>query len=191
MSAQPRTCPLTLDTLIILNSPLCRTQGRPTSVALWIPESPGARAPPLSALQAFSGWGRAAARRGGPASQVRPRQLPGRLISQHQQLLPQSMWHGGRTQDSASRWGRLESRSSPGTAGLQDLHGAPCGRFSATAQAKMQPPTTTCASLSPRYELGYGPWHHPPGRQRSLEVAKGLETPATKRFPRAGKEPVR
>lgn len=139
MSAQPLTCPLTLDTLLAPNSLLCTTEGWPFQRGLWIHESLSSRAPSAGPLLRPSGVGGGwATRRGGPCrSQVCPAQLPGRLLRQHQQLLPQNTWHQrGRTRGSAEPWGRLERSSSLGKAGFQDLHGALRGLPSSMAQAK-------------------------------------------------------
>lgn len=89
--------------------------------------------------------------RGGPRwSQVCPTQLPGSLISQHQQLLPQNTWHQrGRTQDSAKSWGWLDSSSSQGKAAFQNLHGDLRGLSPRLGLKPKCPPTPTAyASLS-------------------------------------------
>lgn len=88
--------------------------------------------------------------RGSPHwSQVCPAQLPGSLISQHQQLLPQNTQHQrGRTQGSARSWGWQENRSGPGTAGLQNLHGDPCG-LSPHPRLKAKCPTPTPSHTLP------------------------------------------
>lgn len=131
----------------------------PSNTALWTHESLNARASPLEQPLYRSGcrhllrvvevgW---AVTRGGPCwSQVCPTQLPGSLISQHQQLLPQNTWHPqGRTQDSAKAWGCLDSRSSQGKAGFQNLHGHLC-RLSPhpRLKPKCSPTPTAHASLS-------------------------------------------
>lgn len=193
MSAQPLTCPLTLDTLLAPNSLLRTTEGwRFPFLVLWTHESLSSRAQSAGPLLRPSGVGVGwAMRRGGPCrSQMCPAQLPGRLLSQHQQLLPQNTWHQrGLTQGSAKPWGRLERRSCLGKAGFQDLHGAPRGLPSSMAQTKTHTPTPRHHTLVPQYQLGArldflvrsGPWNL---NQVDREVARGNslqgpETPAT------------
>lgn len=64
MSAQPLTCPLTLDTLLAPSSLLCTMEGGPSNDVLWIHESPTSRAspPPTQPAGTFlgpssAGWG--------------------------------------------------------------------------------------------------------------------------------------
>lgn len=148
---------MTLDTLLAPN-PLLHTTGgwHFPFLVLWTHEWLSSRAPSAGPLLRPSGVGIGwAMRRGGPCrSQMCPVQLPGRLLSQHQQLLPQNTWHQwGHTQGSAKPWVRLERRSSLGKAGFQGLHGAPRGLPSSMVQTKTHappPPVPACPSVPAR-----------------------------------------
>lgn len=83
-----------------------------------------------------------------------PTQLPGSLISQHQQLLPRSTWHQqGRTRDAAKPPGWPEAWCSQSEVGLRTSTGSTWASLICGSSQKV-PPGHMC--LHPSHEPGVG-----------------------------------